>query len=258
MHNHNLNSKKRLYYKIFVAIQANDVAQVNNLLTAEVIEFATIKCMLYFLKMSMNDDESNRDVCKLLFNKFTVNKVLQWSCQTDDLELINRFVKCNRLVKHRLFQNNALQICAKFNSVKVCKLLMEEGADVNQSTNENGVTPLHTACLHGNIDIVKLLSSHNAIDLNKMDTRNRNAFHYACFGTINFNILKFMLGLKWLDKNRLDQDGNSPFSIACLWNARETVELLLMDSNIRIDENNPHVKTFKIENLDLFSKRIKF
>jgi ankyrin repeat protein len=63
---------------------------------------------------------------------------------------------------------NALHAAVAKNNYELCKLLIENGADVNISQMQN-VTPLHSAAHRGNLSIVQLLVNHGATIEAKMD-----------------------------------------------------------------------------------------
>ena len=59
----------------------------------------------------------------------------------------------------------------------LAELLIASGADVN-SRDEDGNTPLHTAAIHDNLPMLKLLASHDA-DLKSTNTRGQTPLYYA-------------------------------------------------------------------------------
>ncbi|GGD91395.1 ankyrin repeat domain-containing protein [Maribacter cobaltidurans] len=63
---------------------------------------------------------------------------------------------------------NALHAAMAKENYELCKLFIENGADVNAVQMQN-VTPLHSAVHRGNLDLVKLLIENNASITMKMD-----------------------------------------------------------------------------------------
>ena len=53
-----------------------------------------------------------------------------------------------------------------------------ESTDINAKTSINR-TPLHLACLHGFIEVAKVLVEYGA-DINAVDDDHNTSLHYAC------------------------------------------------------------------------------
>ena len=52
---------------------------------------------------------------------------------------------------------NCLHLSAFRGYIEIVELLIDKGADVYSKDRKTGQTILHTACLHGNVEIVKQL-----------------------------------------------------------------------------------------------------
>lgn len=61
----------------------------------------------------------------------------------------------------------------------VTALLLDRGADVNDSSGHDGQTPLHYACQYSTTDTVALLLDRGA-NINICDLYFRTALHFAC------------------------------------------------------------------------------
>lgn len=73
--------------------------------------------------------------------------------------------------------NTPLHEAAAYGHVKIVKLLLEKGADVNKH-NEGGVTPLHYASRHGHVKVMAILLDHGA-DPTKKGTGCGTAMQWA-------------------------------------------------------------------------------
>ena len=73
------------------------------------------------------------------------------------------------------------------------KYLIEHGADISKEDNF-GWTPLHFACLYGNINLVKYLIDNGA-DINKMSILGETPLFYA-FLSENENLVKYLIECK--------------------------------------------------------------
>ena len=94
------------------------------------------------------------------------NSPLHVACMKGNLTIFQA------LVSHGMALESDMLILAIANSQNevVFALLSEYGCDPNTKDND-GNSPLHVACIKGNLDIVKVLISHGA-DLNSLDSGN--------------------------------------------------------------------------------------
>lgn len=109
------------------------------------------------------------DVCTLAkkecFNhSFSCFSTLHSLCEKGMAEEIKAIV--SKKVNMYLYDNSMntpLHIACKYSRYDICKLLIENGADVLINTmNEEGYTPFHYACEYGNMAICELLLKHGA------------------------------------------------------------------------------------------------
>ena len=70
-----------------------------------------------------------------------------------------------------------LQATIAMNKIKLVKILIEGGVDVNKKF-KSGLTPIVTACIENNAQIVRILLDNGA-DLTARDSLGRTIFHYA-------------------------------------------------------------------------------
>ncbi len=61
--------------------------------------------------------------------------------------------------------------------------LLARGAPVNWRDSD-GWTALHTACLNNHLDVVKILTQQDGIDVNVQDTNKDTPLHLACLACI--------------------------------------------------------------------------
>lgn len=75
----------------------------------------------------------------------------------------------------------ALHWAARQNHLKMMKVMLEKGADINitmDSETMAGRTPLHIACIYGNIEMIKLLLEYGANEY-VQDVSGKTPAHYA-------------------------------------------------------------------------------
>jgi ankyrin repeat protein len=110
--------------------------------------------------------------------------------ETNQLEIVEKLLKAN--VSQETTQMNILHVAANTGEIKMMKLLFEYGGKNNlNKVNNNGLTPLHVACLssNANLEVVQCLLDHGAnIDIVDIDT---NPLHCAVLKG-NFDIVKVL------------------------------------------------------------------
>ncbi|KAK2616047.1 hypothetical protein N8I77_002764 [Diaporthe amygdali] len=157
------------------------------------------------------------------------------------------------LLRHGLDPNShdavgcALWYAVKKDRVDLCKLLLENKADPNASS-EKSAPPLVQAMMAGNMEIVELLVESGA-DLEKPGTLD--AFHGSPLlmaviwagtrNSKNIQIIRYLLEKK-ADPNVTDKDGWAPLWLAAWWRDEETVRILCRaqaDVNIVCNQRTP-------------------
>ena len=82
-----------------------------------------------------------------------------------DVKIVKKYLDAGTDVNEKFFAWEALQIAANNNQLKVVKLLVERGADINYVHPMTKMSAAHLAAVDGFADIVKYLASKGA-DLN--------------------------------------------------------------------------------------------
>lgn len=194
------------------------------------------------------------EILKILINNLPIDNYIMSLCRLDCVEGVQTLVKCDAdfIINEYIKNYSPLHYCAEFNSKQICEYLIKLNADVNK-VNRYGMTALHLACLHSNIEIVKLLCTltNGNIEINKCDIWHRNAFNIACGNSKNLNIVKYLLCNTSINYNLIDRSNDSAIANAARWNAHKIIKYLLSikDENfkIHIDERNLHVHRYKIQ-----------
>ncbi|KAI1467938.1 WD40 repeat-like protein [Daldinia caldariorum] len=79
------------------------------------------------------------------------------------------------------YQNGgSLHTAIEYGQIEVCKLLLENGADINYRLGDHGRTPLHTAVKSERLEIVHLLLRQEQCLPDKYDKAGVSPFQYAC------------------------------------------------------------------------------
>lgn len=101
--------------------------------------------------------------------------------KTRKIKLKNHIHTCTSLDDHNLNGETPLTCAARAGHVKICELLLDEGAFINQTTQYVNQTPLHVAIEHGNTDVVEYLINQGA-DAQIADNVNISPLYTAIKG----------------------------------------------------------------------------
>ena len=81
--------------------------------------------------------------------------------------------------KLTIYNSSIIHYAAEFNNLSLVQDLISCGVDPN-TRNSNQRTPLHFACYHNSIDVVKYLLTLHGIDFNAQDSFGDTPLHDAC------------------------------------------------------------------------------
>lgn len=136
---------------------------------------------------------------------------------------------------HKIYNNKinqtALHLCAKSNSIKIIKCLLNMNVNINAIDND-GNTALHIACKHHNTEATQLLLASDGIDYTICNGLEQTAFHLACANNYNnINIVKIFLTQCTINVNQKDRMGNTSLLTACSTNSSIDIIRLLLDNH---------------------------
>jgi ankyrin repeat protein len=119
------------------------------------------------------------------------------------------------------------------------------GDDVNHvkdtykyEQNSCGNSPLNTACLTGNIEVVRILvtsTNMTNLDPNQPNVEGMTPFHTACQYD-QFDIVVYLLGCNQIDPTIPNKKGETPFYTACANGFQSIVQLLSSDPRIDMEQ----------------------
>ena len=124
--------------------------------------------------------------------------------------------------------------------IEDCKKKNKDGLEkfINEK-NDQGVTAIHYASFRGNVKIIKLLIENGA-NINISTNRDLNVIHYACQGNRPNSLMYFYFELKKIGDFSLikkqDSGGSTPLHWAA-YSSAEDVLLYLINLEIFKDEN---------------------
>jgi ankyrin repeat protein len=138
---------------------------------------------------------------------------------------------------HDANKRTPLHIAAMSNSVECCKILIENGCDVN-SRDDKMRTPLMLACQFQNLKCIELLLS-TGCDLDLVDKIGNMALHYGCEKDGHAaNVILDSASFVDTNVSRQNNKGKTPLHIAASNHLVDTCEkLLLKGSAVNIIDN---------------------
>ena len=133
--------------------------------------------------------------------------------------------------------NTLLHIACKYNLPSEIRYLTEEAHYDQGLPNDTGELPLHIACAHKSLEIVKLVSSNS--NVNSKDTKFGNTpLHIACWCEA-FGIITYLVEEKDADLNIPDNCGKLPLHVVCsIGSLLETVKLVSQCDDVNHQDND--------------------
>lgn len=212
-----------------------------------------------FLLLRLAIQKENHKILEMLTHRFPIDQFIIGLCENDEIIYMKYCVENNAYFKYKLFDctSAALRICAKFNSVKICKYLIGHDAgtnNVNESV-ETETTALHVACKYRNIEIVKLLCDCTSFNINKLNILKESALHILAKDNKNLDIIKILLNAASIDVNLMDIRRCTALAYACSVNAHDIVKQITLQKlyrNINLNENHIYIRSYKLDYPDAF------
>ena len=135
------------------------------------------------------------------------------------------------------FHNTALQEAVLWKQTDVAQVLIDAGADIDTQTNCNlSRSPLHTACILGTLDVVKMLVEAGA-GVRATDTKGRTCLHVAaCCGYTE--TVRYLVSLPEVDVNHQDSDDNHTALQYAMEGNHTDVAQVLIHAGADIDTQN--------------------
>lgn len=95
--------------------------------------------------------------------------------------------------------------------INITKLLVDRYAEIN-AIDDEGKTPLHLACMLGNLSMVKLLLTKPESNANIQDFKGDTPLHMAC-ASLNDPIIRHLMKDKRASIEIKNRDGKAPKAV---------------------------------------------
>ncbi|XP_033227101.1 ankyrin repeat domain-containing protein 39-like isoform X2 [Belonocnema kinseyi] len=158
----------------------------------------------------------------------------KWSSKEEFGTQSNDYARVEYLLKKGTSANSedsagytALHYGARNGHCKLCKLLLENGANVNALTRSGQATPLHRSATQGHVEITDLLLKSGA-DSNIADADGYTALHRAVISNSG-PVCKLLISKT--DPKSLDNCGRTPSDLA---KERDNKEVLEVFKSVKI------------------------
>lgn len=154
-----------LSYKIDLNIQNNEGLAPLHFLILHNGQLSTIK---FLIKLGANIH---------LLNSVNKYSMIDYAILTENLELVDFFLKSGVNVNNFNTFNTTLHIAILKRNAKIISLLLRKKINFNAVDND-GNTALHLAAMNGDLDIIKILSGYQ-ININARNARGLTAIYLA-------------------------------------------------------------------------------
>ena len=146
-------------------------------------------------------------------------------------------------------ERNKLWEKCSLGKVEEVRKALEEGADPNTTDGEREITCLMVALEKNQVEVVDLLISCPAIEVNAKDPINRTALHFACWKGDVAMLSKLLAVPGLLFNERMDR-GRTPIMAAIKFGRPDAVRLMAAMAEVDLD-----VKDNDGNNLEQYAAR---
>ena len=209
--------------QLLTALESNNVNKAR--LLVEVLSEEDLKQLEEWEEtslLSLAADKGHAETCQMLLdqgrdvNKWASNAdpPLHAACEKGHSKIVEMFLAVNDIEVNNWGQRTALNIAIECNHLKAVKMLLDaSGIQVNCADDE-GWTPLTTACREGHSKAVKMLLAVEGIQVNQADPWDgRTPLSTACQGG-HSKVVKILLAVEGIQVNQANKKGFTPLMTA--------------------------------------------
>ena len=129
------------------------------------------------------------------------------------------------------------QACLNGDIEIVRDILTTGRAHINVKTSK-GCTPLHVACISGHADVAALLALHESCDVNAQDYDGTTPLHFAVDSCGNIDTTRALMSCNRIKPNMRNSLGFTPLDVATMLDKAPIAELLLSHRNWKADSGD--------------------
>jgi len=178
-----------------------------------------------------------------LFADNNGNNSLHLGIMSRDIELINIILQHSEkqiIINSRTNNGETpLHYSTNLQEIKIVKLLLENGANINLQDYEHEYNILHYAINLGSKELVKICLNNN-IDINRQDIFGNTALHYTVIEGNN-EIFNMLSEQKQINCNLWNIDGKLPLHLFFKYSSnlkKEILDFLVENTNLNIQDND--------------------
>ena len=178
-----------------------------------------------------------------LFADNTGNNSFHLSILSRDIEIIKLILKHSEkpiIINSRTDNGKTpLHYAVNLQEIKIVKLLLENGANINLQDYEHEYNILHYAVNFGSKELVEFCLTNN-IDINRQDIFGNTALHYSVIEGNN-EILNMVIENKQVNCNLWNIEGKLPLHLFFKYSSnvkKEILDFLIKNTNLNIQDND--------------------
>lgn len=222
------------YNKNTIGVSICDIRDNNNNIA---LHYAIKYKNLQFIEDLLKNDSNT------LYTDNNGNNSLHLSILSRNIEIINLILKYSEktvIINSRTkIGETPLHYASNLQEIKIVKILLENGADINLQDYEHEYNILHYAINLGSKELVKICLNYN-IDINRQDIFGNTPIHYAVIEGNN-EIFNILLEQKQINCNLWNIDGKLPLHLFFKYSSnlkKEILDFLVNNTNLNIQDNN--------------------
>jgi len=178
-----------------------------------------------------------------LFADNTGNNSFHLSILSRDIEIIKLILKHSEktiIINSRTDNGKTpLHYAVNLQEIKIVKLLLENGANIDLQDYEHEYNILHYAINFGSKELVEFCLTNN-IDINRQDIFGNTALHYSVIEGNN-EILNMVIEQKQVNCNLWNIEGKLPLHLFFKYSSnvkKEILDFLVKNTNLNIQDND--------------------